>query len=127
MQEGLRAMSDNATLAASVGNAVHNGWAIFVAVCTANGMPLVVERRRKALIEPGVRGQPYYHQTLELELADAEALIRQVRTSVVETARAVLTDLQVDLAPVHEAILGSGKEFRLFFLPPQTASCAHPA
>jgi hypothetical protein len=87
-----------------VGTAVHNGWAEFVAVCISNGAPFVVDRRREELVEPGVPSQPYHHEALELELADAAALIDRVWASVATTARAVLSALRHDLESTHSII-----------------------
>jgi hypothetical protein len=87
-----------------VGTAVHNGWAVFVTVCVSNRAPFVVDRRREELVEPGVPSQPYHHEALELELADAAALIERVRKSVVTTARAALSALRQDLEPTYSIV-----------------------
>jgi hypothetical protein len=70
-----------------------------VAVAARRGSPVVVDRRRVALIEPGVPSQPYHHETVGMPPSEAEALVARVRESVLRTTVAGLTALRDELAP----------------------------
>ena len=82
---------------AVLGVADHNGWAVCVTVAASRGVPLVVDRRRVDLIEPGVPSQPYHHETVGMPLPEAETLVVRVRESVMRTTLARLTDLREEL------------------------------
>lgn len=90
---------------AIVGASLHNGWGIFVTVCVSDGVPIVVDRRRLELIERGVPKQPYHHEALELDLAEAANLIERVRASAVATAREAMAALRGEFEKTQE-ILG---------------------
>ncbi|MNC85550.1 hypothetical protein D3C83_11570 [compost metagenome] len=60
-------------------------------------MPVVVDRRRVELVEPGVPSQPYHHDTVGMPRAEAEALVAAVRQSVMRSAAAGLAALCDDL------------------------------
>jgi hypothetical protein len=62
----------------------HGGWAVFVTVAALNGLPVVVDRRRLETLGPGLPSQPYHHDTLGLDIKDAEALVTKVRASALE-------------------------------------------
>jgi hypothetical protein len=81
-------------LTAVLGVADHNGWAVCVTVAVSNGAPVVIDRRRLELIEPGLPSQPYHHETLRMPLADAEALVLRVRESVSRTTEARVSELR---------------------------------
>ncbi len=82
---------------AVLGVADHNGWAVCVTVAASRGVPVVVDRRRIDLIEPGVPSQPYHHETVGMPLPEAETLVVRVRESVMRTTVARLTDLRKEL------------------------------
>jgi hypothetical protein len=82
---------------AVLGVADHNGWAVCVTVAASRGAPVVVDRRRIDLIEPGVPSQPYHHETVGMPLPEAETLVVRVRESVMRTTVARLTDLRKEL------------------------------
>jgi hypothetical protein len=82
-----------------VGVAEHAGWAHLVSVAMVNGRPSVVDRRRVELIEGGVPTQPYHHETLSMPNAEAERLVRRVRTSIAESTSKAFDALARDLAP----------------------------
>jgi hypothetical protein len=84
--------------AAAAGAIIHDGWAIVVAVATGGEAPVVIDRRRFELADPDLPGNPYHHEALELELAEGEALILEVRRSVSERARQMLGTLRRDLS-----------------------------
>jgi hypothetical protein len=79
------------------GVADHNGWAVFVCVSAKDGVPEVVDRRRVELIEPGLPNQPYEHETLGLNTAEAERLVREVRESAGHCAERALSRLRSSL------------------------------
>ena len=81
-----------------LGIADHLGWAIAV---TATSGHEVVDRRRIALIEPGVPPAPIEHETQRLSAAAATALVVKVRASVERASSAALDELASTLpAPV---------------------------
>jgi hypothetical protein len=73
-----------------LGVADHFGWAVAV---TASADHEVVDRRRIELIEPGVPTAPIHHESHRLDVAATEALVAQVRASVVRAASAALDEL----------------------------------
>jgi len=79
---------------AGLGVADHNGWAVCVTVAANRDLPVVVDRRRIELIEPGVPSQPYHHETVGMALPEAEQLVVRVRESVMRTTLARLTELR---------------------------------
>jgi hypothetical protein len=83
---------------AAAGAVLHNGWAIVVSVTMRDDGPVVIDRRRLELADPELPSQPYHHEALDLDLAEGEALIRQVRKAVAERARQALHALRGDLA-----------------------------
>ncbi len=80
--------------AAVVGVADHNGWAVCVTVGVTGGRPVVVDRRRVELVEPGIPSQPYHHETVGMPLVEAERLVARVRRSVLRTTAAALAALR---------------------------------
>lgn len=84
---------------AVVGVADHNGWAVCVTVAASRGLPVVIDRRRIDLIEPGVPSQPYHHETVGMPRREAERLVLRVRESVTRTTLARLSELRDELQP----------------------------
>lgn len=84
--------------ASAAGVVVHNGWAIVVSLATGDEGPVVLDRRRFELADPDLPSNPYHHEALELEVAEGEALILEVRKAVSERARQALGVLRNDLA-----------------------------
>ena len=77
------------------GVADHNGWAILVCVSAKDGAPEVVDRRRVELIEPGLPSQPYEHETLGLNTAEAEEIgAGGIRESAMHCAERALSRLR---------------------------------
>ncbi len=94
-----------------VGISGHNGWAVFVSVTVRGGGPLVIDRRRVQLIEPGLPNQPYEHDTLDLSREQAEELVKEVRESSLHCAERELARLKssgcgkIDAIALREALL----------------------
>jgi hypothetical protein len=89
---------------AAVGVASHNGWAIAVSLTTGSDGPVVIDRRRFELAAPELPSQPYHHEGKELDLAELEALVLQVRKAVSERARGALRVLRDDLAASFDLV-----------------------
>ena len=82
---------------AVLGVADHSGWAVCVTVAASRGVPVIVDRRRIELIEPGVPSQPYHHETVRMPRPEAEQLVIRVRESVMKTTLACVTGLRNEL------------------------------
>ena len=81
-----------------VGIADHLGWAIAV---TASADHEVVDRRRIALVEPGISAAPIHYESSRLDVAATAALVAKVRASVARATSAALDELAAALpAPV---------------------------
>jgi hypothetical protein len=81
-----------------LGIADHLGWAVAVTAGPDHG---VVDRRRIALVEPGVSAAPIHYDRGRLDDTGAAALVAEVRESVVRASSAALDDLAGALpAPV---------------------------
>jgi hypothetical protein len=84
--------------------AEHTGWAHLVCVAAHGNVPVVVERRRVALIEPGVPTMPYEHDTTAMREDEANAVITRVRRAIAARTSEVLRRVVAELAPVHTAV-----------------------
>jgi hypothetical protein len=82
-----------------VGIADHLGWAVVV---TASDDHAVVDRRRIALVEPGLSAAPIHYQRGRLDVAATEALVAAVRASAARACAAALDALP---APVRSMSL----------------------
>src|SRR4051812_6564483 len=81
-----------------VGIAHHFGWAVAV---TASDDHVVVDRRRIALVEPGVPAAPVHHDGTALDDDALAALIDRVRASATRATSRSLDDLAAAVgAPV---------------------------
>ncbi len=89
---------------AVVGIADHRGWAIFVCVAVQEGAPVVLDRRRVDLVSADLPSQPHHHEGAELDVAEAEALVRKVQQSVAAHTRTALSQLQADLGAEHRLV-----------------------
>jgi hypothetical protein len=86
-----------------VGLADHFGWAVSV---TASHDSAVVDRRRIALVEPGVTEAPIHYESKHLDDAGTAALVADVRASVHRATAASLDELARALgAPVQSICL----------------------
>jgi hypothetical protein len=77
-----------------VGIADHFGWAVAI---TASDGHEVVDRRRIALVEPGVTEAPIHYESRHLDDAGTAALVAQVRASVMRASSTALDDLAQSL------------------------------
>jgi hypothetical protein len=77
-----------------VGIADHLGWAVAV---TASADHAVVDRRRIALVEPGVTEAPIHYESARLDVAATAALVAQVRASVTRAAAAAFDEIAAAL------------------------------
>jgi hypothetical protein len=84
-----------------VGIADHLGWAVAV---TASADHEVVDRRRIELVEPGLTAAPIHYESHRLDVAATEALVVQVRASVVRATSAALDEIEAALAEPVESI-----------------------
>lgn len=84
---------------AVVGVADHSGWVVLVTAAAVQGEPVLVDRRRVALIEDGVPSQPFHHETLAMNEPDAEQLLRRVKRSIAAYTARALGQLAADLEP----------------------------
>jgi hypothetical protein len=81
-----------------LGIADHLGWAIAV---TASAEHEVVDRRRIALVEPGLTEAPIHYQRDQLSDEATAALIATVRASIARTASQAFDELEAALpAPI---------------------------
>src|SRR5271165_911874 len=87
-----------------VGVADHNGWAALVCVGVRDGSPVVTDRRRVELIEPGLPKQPYEHDTVGMNAAEAERLVQEVRDSAAHCAERALSRLRSGLGTTREIL-----------------------
>ena len=81
-------------MATVTGISDHIGWAELVTLSVRDRAPVILDRRRVELIEPGLPSAPYHHEGLELPLEEAEPIIRKSRASVVEHCRRVMDALK---------------------------------
>jgi hypothetical protein len=86
------------------GVAEHLGWAIFVCVSAKDGAPEVVDRRHVELIDPGLPKHPYEHETIGMNTAEAERLVREVRESAAHCAERALSRLRSELGTTSLSI-----------------------
>ena len=77
-----------------VGIAHHFGWAVAV---TATADHEVVDRRRIALVEPGMATAPIHHEGKPLDDAATAVLVAQVRASVIRATSEALDELATAL------------------------------
>jgi hypothetical protein len=81
--------------------AEHAGWAHLVSVSMVGRVPAVVDRRRVALIDPGLPALPYHHDTIGMREDEANALIARVRRSIGSRTSLALQQVMTDLAPAY--------------------------
>jgi len=102
---------------AVLGVADHNGWAVCVTVAASRGVPVVVDRRRVELVEPGIPSQPYHHETLRMPPAEGERLVARVRESVLRTTFERLKELRDELQPPYSIVAMTLRVPPLSFVP----------
>jgi len=94
---------------AAIGFRVHSGWAAVVAVSGPLRSPAVVDRRRLELVDPrDPRAKQPYHAAAELELKEAEKLIRHYMAKTKLLARRGLRAIIADLRKKGYEVRGCG-------------------
>ena len=102
---------------AVLGVADHNGWAECVTVAASRGVPVVVDRQRLELIEPGIPSMPYHHETLKMPRPEGERLVARVRESVLRTTLERLKALRDELQPPYTIVAMTLRVPPLDFVP----------
>jgi len=87
-----------------VSAAEHAGWAYTICVAVSGKVPAVIDRRRIALIDPGLPTMPYHHESLAMGEDEANALIARVRRSIAARTSTALQRIVTDLAPTHAVV-----------------------
>jgi hypothetical protein len=93
-----KALRNSKAAHAAFGFRSHSGWAVLIVVAGAPRSPVVIDRRRIELVDPGIPGskQPY-HAAQKLDLKEAEKLIKRssdgAKLRAREAVRAVIADL----------------------------------
>jgi hypothetical protein len=84
--------------------AEHTGWAHLVCVAASGDVPVVIARRRVALIDQGLPTLPYEHETTAMGEDEANAVIAGVRQSIAARTSDALRRVLIELAPAHTAV-----------------------
>jgi hypothetical protein len=82
----------------------HAGWAHVIGVAAPGDVPTVIERRRVTTIDAGLPTMPYHHETLAMQVDQANALIARVRGSIAARTSDALRRMINDLAPSHSVV-----------------------
>jgi len=83
-----------------VGIADHFGWAIAVSASHDD----VVDRRRIALVEPGMTDAPIHYESKHLDVAATTALVAEWRASVQRATASALDELAAELPGAIESV-----------------------
>lgn len=105
-----------------VSAAEHAGWANTICVAASGNVPAVIERRRVALIDPGLPTMPYHHESLAMEEHKADALIARVGQSVAARTSVALQTIVTELAPTHTVVALAIREPPFAELPKSVAA-----
>jgi hypothetical protein len=84
--------------------AEHSGWAYVISVAASGVVPIVIERRRVTLIDPGLPKMPYEHESVGMREAEANALIARVRRSIAARTGLALQHVVTELSPAYAAV-----------------------
>jgi hypothetical protein len=87
-----------------VSAAEHAGWAHMICVAATGNVPAVIERRRVALIDPGLPTLPYHHESLAMTEDEANVLIARVRRSIAARASVAMQRVATELAPAYAVV-----------------------
>ena len=82
----------------------HAGWAHVVCVAASGLVPVVVARRKVALIDPGLPKMPYEHESVGLKEDEADALIARVRRSIGARTTLALQHVVTELSPTYVVV-----------------------
>jgi hypothetical protein len=85
----------------AVGIEDHYAWANLVSVTASGPDETLLDRRRVDLLDPKLAASPYHHDTLTMPRSRAEKLVRDVKRSADEHAKAALRSLIAELAPAR--------------------------
>jgi hypothetical protein len=105
-----------------VSAAEHAGWAHTICVAAPGNVPAVIERRRVALIDPGLPTLPYHHESLAMKEDEANALIARVRRSIAARTSVALQRIVTELAPTHTVVALAIREPPFAELPKSVAA-----
>jgi hypothetical protein len=86
---------------ARVGLADHFGWAIAVSASDTHD---VLDRRRIALVEPGITEAPIHYESKHLDVAGTTALVAEWRASVRRAAASAFDELVASLPTPIESV-----------------------
>jgi hypothetical protein len=100
----------------------HAGWAHIVCVAAPGSVPAVVERRQARTIDAGLPTMPYHHESLRMEVGEADALIARVRASIAGCSSRALRDVVTDLAPTYAVVALAIRELPFPELPDSVAT-----
>ena len=94
---------------AAIGFRTHSGWAAAVAVTVPADEPLVISRRRIAMMERGVAGpsQPY-HAAVGLDIREAGQLVANSAARAAALAATALRGMVEDLRQLGHPVAGCG-------------------
>jgi len=102
--------------------AEHTGWAHLVCVAARGRVPAVIERRRVALIDPGLPTLPYEHDTAAMTEDAANAVIAGVRRSIAARTTDALRRIVDELAPAYATVALAIRQPPLDTLPATVAA-----
>jgi hypothetical protein len=80
-----------------LGIADHLGWAVAVTVSDDRA---VVDRRRIALIEPGISSAPIHYESSRLDIPATAALVAHARAAIARAASAALDELPAPIRSI---------------------------
>ena len=105
-----------------VSAAEHAGWAHMICVAATGNVPVVIERRRVALIDPGLPTLPYHHESLAMREDEANALIARVRRSIAARTSVAMQRIVTELAPTYAVVTLAIREPPFAELPKSVAA-----
>lgn len=105
-----------------VSAAEHAGWAHMISVAATGNVPAVIERRRVALIDPGLPTLPYHHESLAMREDEANALIARVRRSIAARTSVAMQRIVTELAPTYAVVTLAIREPPFAELPKSVAA-----
>ena len=82
----------------------HAGWAHIVCVAAPDGVPAIVDRRQAQTMAAGLPTMPYHHESLRMEVDEANALIARVQRSIAACTSRALRDVVADLRPSYSVL-----------------------
>ncbi len=94
---------------AAIGFRAHSGWAVVVTIAQSGGIPVVVDRVRIELVDPGIPGskQPY-HEAEGMDLRQAQQYIRRCDQTAKRLASQALRKRLRELAKRQHEVTGCG-------------------